>query len=82
MPSLEMFELQTNRYKKEIMNETKYKISIEAGSTEPWKKYIGENGICFGVDDFGKSAPGKDVYESFYLYSDHIITKIKAMLDK
>ena len=82
MPSLEMFELQTNRYKKDIMNETKYKISIEAGSTEPWKKYIGENGICFGVDDFGNSAPGKDVYDSFNLNSNYIIGQIENMLNK
>ena len=82
VPSFEMFDLQTKKYKKEIMNETKYKISIEAGSTEPWKKYIGENGICFGVDNFGKSAPGKDVYKSFYLYSDYIVTQIENMLDK
>jgi len=82
VPSFEIFELQTNQYKKEIMNETKYKISIEAGSTEPWKKYIGENGICFGVDDFGKSAPGKDIYKSFYLYSDYIVTQIEVMLNK
>ena len=82
VPSFEMFELQTNQYKKEIMDETKNKISIEAGSTEPWKKYIGENGICFGVDNFGKSAPGKDVYKSFYLYSDYIVTQIENMLDK
>ena len=64
------------------MNETKYKISIEAGSTEPWKKYVGENGICFGVDDFGKSAPQKDIYKYFYLYSDYIIKKTKEMLEK
>ena len=44
-----------------------YKISIEAGLTEPWKKYVGENGICFWIDDFGKSAPGKDIFEYFYL---------------
>ena len=82
VPSLELFNLQSKQYKKVIMNETKHKISIEAGVTEPWKKYIGKNGICFGVDDFGKSAPGKDVFESFYLYSDYIVTRIKAMLDK
>ena len=82
VPSFEEFNLQTKQYKKEIMGETKHKISIEAGATEPWKKYIGENGICFGVDDFGKSAPGKDVFESFYLYSDYIVTQIKALLDK
>ena len=82
VPSFEIFNLQTEQYKRQIMNETKHKISIEAGVTEPWKKYIGENGICFGVDDFGKSAPGKDVFQSFYLYSDYIVTQIKAMLDK
>ena len=82
VPSFEKFNLQTERYKSQIMNETKNKISIEAGVTEPWKKYIGKNGICFGVDDFGKSAPGKNVFESFYLYSDYIVTRIEAILDK
>jgi transketolase len=82
VPSFETFNLQTELYKGQIMNETKHKISIEAGVTEPWKKYVGENGICFGVDDFGKSAPGKDVFESFYLNSDYIVTQIEAMLDK
>ena len=82
VPSLELFNNQSEEYKKEIINETKHKISIEAGLTEPWKKYVGENGLCFGVDDFGKSAPGKDVYESFYLSSDYIVTQIKGMLEK
>ncbi len=82
VPSLEIFNIQSEEYKKKIMNETKHKISIEAGLTEPWKKYVGENGICFGVDDFGKSAPGKDVFKSFHLYSDYIVKQIKIMLDK
>ncbi len=82
VPSLEIFNIQSEEYKKEIMNETKYKISIEAGLTEPWKKYVGENGICFGIDNFGKSAPGKDVFKSFYLYSDYIVKQIRAMLNK
>ena len=82
VPSFEEFDLQTEQYKKQIMDETKHKISIEAGVTEPWKKYVGKNGICFGVDDFGKSAPGKDVFESFYLFSDYIVTQIEALLDK
>ncbi len=82
VPSFEEFDLQTEQYKKQIMDETKHKISIEAGVTEPWKKHVGKNGICFGVDDFGKSAPGKDVFKSFYLYSDYIVTQIEALLDK
>jgi len=81
VPSLELFNLQSKEYKKEIMNETKYKISIEAGLTDPWKKYVKENGICFGVDDFGKSAPFKDVYKHFGLTMEEIVKKTKTMLD-
>tara|TARA_B100000965_G_scaffold405702_1_gene440814 strand:- start:1812 stop:3770 length:1959 start_codon:yes stop_codon:yes gene_type:complete len=81
-PSLELFNAQSNKYKREILNETKYKISIEAGLTEGWKKYVGENGICFGVDNYGKSAPHKDVYKYFNLTSEYIVKKIKAILNK
>ncbi len=82
LPSLELFNVQSEQYKKKIINETKHKISIEAGVTEIWKKYVGENGICFGIDDFGKSAPGKDVFKSFNLHSEYILKKIAIMLDK
>lgn len=81
-PSLELFNAQPDKYKREILNETKYKISIEAGLTEGWKKYVGENGICFGVDNYGKSAPHKDVYKYFSLTSEYIVKKIKAILNK
>ncbi len=80
VPSLEIFNLQSKNYKKKIMKETKYKISIEAGSTDIWKRFIGENGICFGVDEFGKSAPSKDVFRSFNLYNDYIVERTVKML--
>ncbi len=82
MPCHEIFEKQTNDYKIKILNETKIKISIEAGKTECWKKYIGENGLAFGVDDFGKSAPYKKIYEHFNLTNDHIIKLTKNLLGK
>ena len=82
MPCHEIFEQQPNSYKTKILNETKIKISIEAGITECWKKYIGENGLTFGVDDFGKSAPYKKIYEHFNLTSNHIIKLTKNILGK
>ena len=82
MPCHEIFEKQPNDYKIKILNETKIKISIEAGITEYWKKYIGENGLAFGVDDFGKSAPYKKIYEHFNLTSGHIIKLTKNVLGK
>ncbi len=77
VPCFNFFEKQTDEYKKKILNETKYKVSIEAASTEFWKKLVGENGLTFGIDAFGKSAPHKDIYNHFGLTSDNIIKKIK-----
>ena len=82
VPSLELFKLQSKSYKNKILNESKYKVSIEAGSTEPWKQLIGNDGFCFGLDDFGKSAPYKDAYKYFGLTSQNIVNKIKKMIDK
>ena len=80
VPSHELFELQSKSYKNKILNESKYKISIEAGSTDCWKKFVGENGMSFGIDIFGKSAPCKDVYKYFGLKTENIINKIKKMI--
>ena len=81
VPSHELFELQSKTYKNKILNESKYKISIEAASTDSWKKYVGENGICFGIDTFGKSAPYKDVFKYFGLTKENIVNKIKKMIN-
>ena len=82
MPCHELFDKTSEDYKSKILNETKYKISIEASTTDYWKKYIGENGIAFGIDDFGKSAPYKKVYEHFGLTSYNIVKLTRKMLNK
>ena len=80
VPSHELFELQSKSYKSKILNETRYKVSIEAGSLDCWKKFIGENGLSFGINTFGKSAPYKDVYKHFGLKTENIISKIKKYI--
>ena len=82
MPCMELFELQSKSYKNKILEETKFKISIEAGSSDCWKKYVGDNGIAFGIDEFGKSAPYKDIYKYFGLESTNIKNIIKKLLNK
>ena len=64
------------------MSETKIKVSIEAASTDCWKKYLGNDGIAFGINTFGKSAPYKEIYDHFNLNSENIIKKIKERLWK
>ena len=82
MPCMELFELQSKSYKNKILEETKFKISIEAGSSDCWKKYVGDNGIAFGIDEFGKSAPYKDIYKYFGLESKSIKNITKKLLKK
>ena len=62
------------------MAETKLVVSIEASETAYWKKYTGKNGLNFGINDFGKSAPYKKIYNHFGLESESIIKKIKKKL--
>ena len=81
VPCLNYFEEQSNDYKEKILNETKYKVSIEAAATDCWKKFVGNNGLCFGIDNFGKSAPYKDAFKHFGLTSDNIVKKIKEMIN-
>ena len=80
MPCMDLFDQQTAAYKKKILKESKYKISIEAASTDCWKKYVGTNGLTFGINTFGKSAPYKDIYKHFGLTAIKIAKVSKKLL--
>ena len=80
MPCQELFDKQDEIYKKEIFSGTELLVSIEASETEFWKKYTGSNGMNFGINDFGKSAPYKDIYDHFKLNSTDIIKAIKKKI--
>jgi len=80
MPCHKLFDQQSEGYKNKILNETKLVVSIEASETHYWKKYTGKNGLNFGIDDFGKSAPYKKIYDYFGLNLEKITEKIKKKL--
>jgi transketolase len=80
VPCMDLFDKQSSTYKDKILNETKLKLSIEAGSTDIWKKYVGKSGLTFGIDTFGKSAPYKDIFKHFGLISTNIANKLKKNL--
>ena len=72
-PSMELFDAQPENYRSKILGETKIKISIEASHPMSWKKYVGNDGVTMGIEDFGKSAPYKEVYKYFKLTDDDIV---------
>ncbi len=81
VPCMELFDLQSNAYKNKILNETKLKISIESGSSDCWRKYVGNFGMTFGIDVFGKSAPYKEIYKYFGLVASDIANKSKKLVN-
>ena len=82
VPCQEIFEQQSSNYKNKILKETNLNITIEAGSTDCWKKYVGTNGLTFGIDEFGKSAPFKEIFKYFKLTPEMISRKIKKLIKK
>ena len=80
VPCQELFDDQSQSYKNKILKETKYIFSIEAGRTECWNKYVAKNGLTFGIEDFGKSAPHEDIYNHFGLSVKNVSSKIKNFL--
>ena len=80
MPCHELFDQQSKAYKNKILAETNLTVSIEASEINYWKKYTGKNGLNFGINDFGKSAPYKKIYNHFGLDLKNIVKKIKEAL--
>ena len=77
MPCNEIFDSQNDNYKSEILTSNLLKVSIEASETNYWKKYTGDDGLNFGVNQFGKSAPYQDIFDHFKLNEENIVNKIK-----
>ena len=82
MPSFKIFEEQDQAYKMSIFPHGVAKISIEAGATMGWWKYIGRDGIAIGIDKFGASAPGPIVMEKYGFSTANVVEQAKKLVKK
>ncbi len=77
MPCMELFELQDESYKEEVLpRSVKRRVSIEAARGSCWHKYVGEEGLIISMETFGKSAPGKVLFEHFGFSPEKVAEKI------
>jgi len=77
MPCAELFDVQDDAYKAELLGGNDIlRVSIEAGTTIGWERYTGLDGMRFGIDSFGASAPIDDLYAHFGLTVDAITPQI------
>jgi transketolase len=79
--SWELFEEQSAEYKESVLPKAvKARVSIEAGSTFGWEKYLGSEGKAIGVDHFGASAPAGILYKEYGLTVDKVVDAAKELL--
>ena len=79
MPCTQLFDAQDAAYRADVLPADTLKVSIEAGVTLGWQKYVGD-GLTIGIDRFGSSAPADQLYRYFGLTSEAIVPQIKARL--
>ena len=78
MPCFERFERQSAEYKESVLPKACTKrVSIEAGVTDLWWKYVGTEGKAIGIDRFGMSAPGDVVFKELGITKDHVVAAAK-----
>ena len=83
MPCHELFDKQDKDYQNKILEtDSCSRISIEAGSVKGWAKYVKNNGASVGLEDFGKSAPYKEIYNHFDLTSDKVVELARKLVKK
>ena len=81
MPSIELFEEQSNEYKEALLpRNIRRRVSLEMGNTALWYKYVGLDGLAIGIDKFGASAPANKVIEEYGFSVEKVVARIKNEL--
>jgi transketolase len=81
MPSPDIFEQQDQAYRNSVLPpDVRARVSVEAGSTFGWERYVGLDGAIIGMTTFGASAPAKDLFKKYGFTTDHVIQAAKDVL--
>ena len=79
MPCTELFDTQEISYQEDVLG-TKPRIVVEAASKFGWEKYVGLTGDIIGMDGFGASAPGAELYKYFGITVEEVVDAVKDAL--
>ncbi len=80
MPCMELFDKQAESFRSDIIERNSLIVTLEAGSIISWQKYVKDKGVNLGIDQFGESAPYKEVYDHFDLSEEKITNFIQNKL--
>jgi transketolase len=80
MPCWTLFDAQEEGYRRDLLPNEALKVSIEAGTTLGWQRYVGLQGLAIGLDRFGASAPAEDLFSRFGFTVEAIVPQVLAAL--
>ena len=82
-PSFELFEKQDSKYKEAVLPAgIKARVSVEAGISQCWYKYLGEAGEAVSIEKFGSSAPGKVLMEKYGITAENVAAAAIRVMEK
>jgi len=82
-PSWELFDAQTESYQNQVFPpEIKARLSVEAGVSQGWERWVGDLGESISVNGFGASAPYKIIFENYGFTVDNVIIRAHQILAK
>ncbi len=80
MPCWELFDLQDDKYKQEVLGQGTTRVAVEAAVRQGWDRYIQSHGGFVGMTGFGASAPAGELFEHFGITADAVVTEVKKRL--
>jgi transketolase len=82
MPCWSLFDAQDESYRAGLLPRDTLKVSIEAGTTLGWERYVGAGGLSIGLDRFGASAPAEDLFKRFGFTAEAIVPQVLERLNR
>ena len=81
MPCTNVFDAQDAAYKESVLPKAvTARVAIEAGVSEYWSRFVGDQGKVIGIDRFGESAPIAALYKEFGFTADNVVKAVREQL--
>jgi len=82
MPSWELFEQQPSDYRDSVLPPSLvHRVSVEAGTTIGWHRYVGDKGTAIGIDHFGSSAPGEELFRRYGFTAERVVSAVTTLME-
>ena len=83
MPCMKLFLQQSKEYQESVIpSAVRARVSMEAGTTMPWYRFVGLDGIALGIDHYGASAPAAILFKEFGFTVENVVKAAKEVLAK